>query len=87
MASTPAERSLQARHARFVQWSRHDPKVVTAPGRAAFLSRFEDEVRAANPNLAPAEVARRAEYARKAYFAQLALKSAKARRARKAGAR
>jgi hypothetical protein len=50
--------------------------------RQAFLDRFEREV---DPDgtLPPAERARRAEHARKAYFAKLALKSAQARRRRK----
>lgn len=56
-------------------------KTNTAPARAAFLRRFEDEV---DPDheLDPAERARRAGHARKAYFARLALKSAQARRKR-----
>jgi hypothetical protein len=51
----------------------------TGPARAAFASRFEREV---DPDgiLIPAERARRAEHARKAYFTRLALKSAQARR-------
>lgn len=46
------------------------------------MRRFEDQV---DPErtLTPGERARRAEHARKAYFARLALKSAKARAARK----
>ena len=50
----------------------------TAPARAAFMGRFEIAV---DPDgiLPPAERARRAEAARKLYFAKLALKSAKAR--------
>jgi hypothetical protein len=63
---TPEQRSLRAR---------------TAPGRKAFLDRFEKQ---ADPDgeLPPAERVRQAEHARKAYFARLALKSARARRAR-----
>ncbi len=62
--------------------SRYDSKELTENGRAVFLSRFDREV---DPDgvLDPAERARRSSYARKAYFAQLALKSAKARAARK----
>ncbi|MCB1006990.1 MAG: hypothetical protein KDB35_22595 [Acidimicrobiales bacterium] len=53
----------------------------TAKARSAFLDRFEREV---DPDgvLAPAERARRAHHARKAYFTRLAFKSAQARRAR-----
>jgi hypothetical protein len=61
----------------------YDSREITAPARAAFLDRFEREV---DPDglLPAAERARRAEHARKAYFTRLALKSAKARAARKA---
>jgi hypothetical protein len=63
-------------------WSREpDPSSRTAGARAKFLSRFEDEV---DPDrvLSPEERARRAEHARKAYFAKLALASARARSAK-----
>ena len=56
----------------------HDPTKTTARARAAFLARFEREV---DPDgvLPEGERRRRAEYARKAHFARLALKSAQAR--------
>ena len=57
-----------------------DPSAHTAPARHAFIvDRFEREV---DPEgvLPPADRARRAEHARKAYFTRLALKSAQARR-------
>lgn len=83
MPLTPAERSLRAKlaaHAAHAQG-----KTNTAPARAAFLDRFDHEV---DPEgvLPPAERARRAEHARKAYFTRLALKSAQARRKAKAAA-
>ena len=55
----------------------------TGPARAAFMDRFQREV---DPEgvLPEAERQRRAEYARKAYFGKLALKSAKARSRRAA---
>jgi len=59
--------------------SRHDARATTAAARAAALARFEREVDPTG-SLAPAERSRRAEFARKAYFARLALKSARARR-------
>jgi len=80
MVLSPAERSLRAKlaahtlHAKVADASAH-----TAPARQAFLDRFEREVDP-DGNLTPAERARRAEHARKAYFADLAFKSAKARR-------
>jgi hypothetical protein len=62
--------------------AQHDPRSYTAKARHTFLSSFEA---AADPNgeLDPAERARRAEALRKAHFARLALKSAKARAKRK----
>ncbi len=60
----------------------HDPHETTKAARHAFLARFEREV---DPEGAlPMQVRRRrAEAAKKAYFSRLALKSAKARRARR----
>jgi hypothetical protein len=61
-------------------WARtEDRPARTAAARRAFLARFEREV---DPDgtLSPAERERRAESARKAYFARLAMASAKARR-------
>jgi hypothetical protein len=79
---TPEERSLQARiaahslHAKVI-----DPTAHTAPARPAFLDRFERQV---DPDglLSNEERHRRAEHARKAYFLNLARKSARARRKR-----
>lgn len=81
----PARRSLAARIAAHSKWaSTPDTAAATAPARKAFLDRFEREV---DPEgvLPPADRARRAEHARKAYFTRLALKSAQAR-SKKAGA-
>jgi len=60
----------------------HDPKETTKKARAAFESRFEREV---DPGmvLPPAERARRADAARRAYFTELALRSSRARRRRR----
>jgi hypothetical protein len=82
---TPEQRSLRASLAAHVQWSREpDPSTRTAPGRSAFLQRFERQV---DPDgtMDPGERARRAEHAKRAYFKRLALASSKARRARKTG--
>jgi hypothetical protein len=61
---------------------RHDARQTTANARAAFLASFE---RQADPEgcLPAAERQRRAEQLRRAYFARLALASAKARKARR----
>jgi hypothetical protein len=80
---TPAERTLRARLAAHAMHGRHDVRATTAKARAAFLARFEQQ---ADPEglLPPGERERRAQQLRSAYFAQLALVSAKARRARRA---
>lgn len=80
MSLTDSERSLRARIAAHERWAQTpDRSAATAPARAALMARFEREV---DPNgtLPPAERARRAEHARKAYYGRLALKSARARR-------
>lgn len=60
-------------------------KTNTLPARTAFLEKFEHDV---DPDgLLPVEERlRRAEHARKAHFAKMALKSAQARRLRSGGA-
>ncbi len=79
MSLTPAQRSLRARIGGHALHASVDSTVHTAPARAAFLAKFEDEV---DPDhlLPEPERKRRAEHARKAYFAKLAMASAKARR-------
>ncbi len=79
MPDNPAQRSLRGRLAAHTLHSRvSDPVAHTAAARKAFLDRFERQV---DPDgaLPPAERARRAEHAKKAYFLNLAAKSAKAR--------
>lgn len=73
------ERSLAGRLGAYIVHSRYDGLQITAAARAAFQSKFEREV---DPDgvLPDAERLRRAEMARKAHFAKLALKSAQARR-------
>ena len=80
---SPTERSLRARLAAYAMHARHDARETSAPGRAAFLARFEAEV---DPEgcLDPAERRRRADHARRAYFARLAVASVQARRKRQA---
>lgn len=76
---SPAERSLRAKCAVYTSWAHtENPAERTANGRRAFLDRFFREV---DPDgvLDPDERARRAEHAKKAYFAKLAMKSSKAR--------
>jgi hypothetical protein len=79
---SPAERSLRARLAAYAMHAQHDTRRTSANGRAAFLARFEADV---DPDgrLDPEERRRRAEHARSAYFARLALASVAARRAKR----
>jgi hypothetical protein len=81
---TPAQRSLRARLAAHTSWANTTNRAArTAAARQAALDRFERQV---DPDgvLPPHERAVRAAHARKAYFARLALRSAQARRARRA---
>ena len=77
MALSPTELSLRARLGAHAQHAAG--KTNTGPARRAFDQRFYDQV---DPDrqLPPAERERRAAHARKAYFTQLSLKAATARR-------
>lgn len=67
-------------------WAREPDRTGrTSAARAAFLDRFERQIDEAHPDVAPEIRAKMAEHARKAYFLKLALKSSRARAARKAG--
>ncbi|MEV5543076.1 hypothetical protein AB0L13_40275 [Saccharopolyspora shandongensis] len=80
---TPEQRALRSRIGAHVSWANTgDRSARTAPARQKFLDRFEREV---DPDgvLPPHERAIRADHARKAYFAQLAMRSADARRRRR----
>lgn len=83
---TPAERKLRGRIGGLALASQRDPNEYTAKARASFLERFERDV---DPKgiLSPEERQRRAQAARKAHFARLALKSAQSRRKGKGGQR
>jgi len=72
------DRSISARVGAFALHAQFDSRHLTAAARRAFLTRFEQDV---DPDglLPEEERIRRAESARRAYFTQLALKSAKAR--------
>ena len=79
----PTTRTLRARIAAFSLHAQGGTN--TGPARAAFLSRFEKEVDPTGTLPLPVRL-QRAEYARKAYFSRLALKSATSRRRRAAKA-
>lgn len=75
---TPGERTLRARIGAYSLHALRDPRETTRAARIAAAKRFYLQV---DPEgvLPEAERARRAEAARRAYFAQLALKSAQTR--------
>ena len=79
---TPAERTLRARIGAYSLHAQGGTN--TGPARAKFLQKFLLEV---DPNgmLPEGERQKRAEAAKRGYFARLALKSAQKRRTKKAG--
>ncbi len=81
----PERAALLGRVGGHTTQSRHDGREITAPARSAFLNSFEREV---DPDFVLPEPERqsRAEHARKAHFARLALKSVEVRRAAKEAA-
>lgn len=80
MPVSQSERTLRATIAAHSSWANTpDRSARTEPARQGMQARFELEVDPTG-TLAPAERARRAASARKAYFLTLALKSARSRR-------
>lgn len=75
---TPGK-SARHRAAAHTLHSKHDSRQLTQPARAAFMARFERQV---DPDavLDPAERARRAAQAKRAFYVALGAKSGKARR-------
>lgn len=73
--------SIRGRIGGFRLAATHDTRVTSAPGRAAFLAKFELQVDPTR-ELSPGERERRAKAAKAAYFAALAYRSAQVRRAR-----
>jgi hypothetical protein len=83
---TDSERVQRGRIAANSRWGRTvDRTAATAPGRRAFIEKFERE---ADPDgtLDPVLRAKLAENLRRAYYQQLSFRSSRARQARKAGA-
>ncbi len=80
---TDSTRTLVGRIGAHALHAKYDSKELTANARAKFLERFLDEVDE-DRVLPEPERLRRAEHARSAYFAKLALASANARRKRRA---
>lgn len=84
MSLTPEQRTLRARIAANTRWSREDGRANAERASRGLYAKFEREV---DPDgtLPPKERGRRAEAAYRAHMARLALKSSKARVARKGG--
>lgn len=82
-----SERSLAAKVAAHTRWATSDPVEGTQAARDAGPGNLTYWERRVDPDgaLTAKERARRAESAKRAHFASLALASAKARRARSAG--
>ena len=80
------ERTIRARIGAHALHGSRDSRELTANARAGFLKKFLDEVDQASPGLPEAERFRRAEHLLRSHMHRLALRSAKARASRKAGA-
>ena len=85
MALSSEQRSLVARSGAHALHAKYDSVEITANARAAFFGTFLKKVDEVTPGLDEAERLRRAEHLMRSHMAKLALKSAKARAARKAG--
>lgn len=82
----PERRSRRSAIAANVLWAgTPDRAARTAPGRRAFLDKFQAEVDAKYPDVAPEIRARMATNALKAHMQRMAYNREKARAARKAG--
>ena len=81
---TTAQRALYGRIGAAVARSRHDPRDLTAAGRAAFLSRFMEQARTLHPSADEAELERVAQELRRIYFLRLAAASSRSRSKKKA---
>jgi hypothetical protein len=82
MSSSP-ERTMRARIAAYARSAKHDGPTVTAAARSAAWQKYLDEVDPTGA-LPEGERIRRAQALRKSRLLSAALKSAKARRLRKA---
>jgi hypothetical protein len=80
------DNSLISSRANDLRWAAVDDRTAaTAPARDAFRDRFLRQAREKFGDLPADELAWRAERLRRAHYKDLALRSAQARRARKAG--
>ncbi|HEY5436268.1 MAG TPA: hypothetical protein VIK13_13620 [Candidatus Limnocylindrales bacterium] len=84
MSDEVITRALWGRIGGLTAWSRNDPATMVGPAHRGFRARFEAEVRRAadarGETLTPAELATRADRARRAHMLTLAALSAAARK-------
>lgn len=81
MTMSPAERRLRAQLGAYTMWANTpDRSLRMAPARAGFEARFDRIVIEKHGVLPPEDHAKCVEAERKRFFAELALKSARARR-------
>ena len=86
MSLSAEQRSLRASIGGHARAGKYDGREITANARAGFRQRFVKQVDAESPGLQEEERLRRAEHLLRAHMARLALRSARVRAARKAGA-
>lgn len=86
MAMSPAERRLRAQLGAYTSWANTPDRAMRlAPARAGFEARFDRIVIEKHGVLPPEDHIKCVEAERKRFFAEMALKSARARRKRAAG--
>lgn len=76
---SPEQRTLRARIAALSRWAAEDPSTNAERGQKGLRDKFRREIAGQHPDLAVAELERRAEAAFRAHMARLALASSKAR--------
>jgi len=84
-ALTPQQRTLRARLAAQTRWAQQDPVAGTEAARRAFTDRFFVDQVDPDRVLPERERHRRAESARKAFYTQMAYRSAQVRARRRGG--
>lgn len=79
MPLTPEQRTMRARKAALVRWSRENPKANAERGQAGLLDRFRRQVLEREPGVVEPELTRRAEALRRAHMVDLSFRSSKVR--------
>lgn len=84
MPLSPLTRQMIARKGAYAQHAKYDVREITSKARQVFRESFAEAVRVDHPELDEEEVQRRGDALRRAWYADLAIKSAKSRARRKA---